>query len=233
MTRVAHGCLHRLPGPTRVGQSIRSPIGPYWAPLTTLTYGVLGRSQPDLGVQRWISAGRPTDTPQLMVLDRWWGEHALALTSWAQVSDAPAQYSAFMAEKTGAVRTQPISTQPVRALPEWREVTTGGGDPLHLGHVLEHLLGPTLDAREAEGRFLHDSHTGPQREASLLLDRYCGWYAALTRYGTSLPQRPDSQSWLVHVTVKPVGYLGTYRRSRETGRWFAGRHAHHMLGWPG
>jgi hypothetical protein len=106
------------------------------------------------------------------------------------------------------------------------------GDQLHLGHVLDHLLGPGWDDQEISGRLLHDSHTGSQREASLILDRYCGWYAALSRMGSGLPQRPDGRSWLVHVTVKPVGFLGTYRRSRKTGRWFAGRHEHHMLGWP-
>jgi hypothetical protein len=60
----------------------------YWAPLLTLTYGVLGWARPNVGVQRWIAAGRPTDGPALALLERWWGTDALALSAWAQRSDA-------------------------------------------------------------------------------------------------------------------------------------------------
>ena len=205
----------------------------YWAPLTTLTYGVLGWAQPDLGVQRWLAAGRPTDTPQLMVLDRWWGEHALALTAWAQASPSPVHCAREITERTGSVVATPAAIEPLRVLPEWHRVLHGGTDPMHLGHVLDHLLGPGLDDRGVTGSLLHDSPTSGQRRASLVLDTYAGWYARLARSGNGLPHRPDGRSWQVHVTVKPVGYLGAYRRSRTTGRWFAGRHAHHLLGWPG
>ena len=44
----------------------------YWSPLLTLTYRVLGWARPDVGVQRWEAAGRPTDEPALALLDRWW-----------------------------------------------------------------------------------------------------------------------------------------------------------------
>jgi hypothetical protein len=204
----------------------------YWAPLTTLMYGMLGWAQPDLGVQRWVSAGRPVDTPELMVLDRWWGEHALAFTAWAQGGGAIVQYNSVLAQHLGAEFTPAPHGEPVRAQAEWEPVFTGGGDPLHLRHVFDHLLGTHLDDRN-EGPLLHDPPSGSRREASLVLDTYCGWYAALTRLGLKLPARPDGQSWRVHVTVKPLGYLGAYRRSRTTGRWFSGRHKHHLLGWPG
>lgn len=205
----------------------------YWAPLTTLTYGALGWAQPGLGVQRWLAGGRPTDTPELMVLDRWWGEHALALTAWAQSSPHPARYARELIERTGSVVAATAATEPVRMLPEWQAMVNGDADSLHLGHVLDHLLGPGLDDRGVTGRLLHDPATGARQEASLVVDTYSGWYALLARLGNDLPHRPDGRSWRVHVTVKPVGYLGAYRRSRTTGRWFAGRHVHHLLGWPG
>ncbi|WP_146220442.1 hypothetical protein [Geodermatophilus normandii] len=209
------------------------PIDPiaFWAPLTTLTWGMLGWVRPDLGVQRWIAAGRPTDTPQLSVLDRWWGDDALALVSWAQTSHSLDKYSRLIHERTGtgAVAT-PVVTA-VRARPEWRSMLDGG-DALHLGHVLEHLLGiEAADGGHPQlGRLVHDLPTGTDRDAHLVLDTYCGWYGTLARLGAGLPSRPDGRSWQVHVTVKPLGYLGTYRRSRKTGRWFAGRHQHHILG---
>lgn len=120
----------------------------------------------------------------------------------------------------------------MRVQPEWDHVANGG-DAMHLGHVLDHLLGPGLDDSGVTGDLLHASPTGAHPEASLVLDTYCGWYAQLAGRGKGLPHRPDGRSWRVHVTVKPLGYLGMFRRSRQTGRWFAGRHAHHLLGWPG
>lgn len=203
----------------------------YWAPLMTLTYGVLGWAQPDLGVLRWVNAGRPTDTPELMVLDRWWGEHALALTAWAQGEGEIVQYNSLLAQHMGAPITTAKYTEPVRPRAEWEPFLAGGGDSLHLRHVFNHLLGVDLDTSDHR-HLLHDPPTGSQREASLLLDTYSGWYAALSVLGARLPSRPGDRSWRVHVTVKPVGYLGVYRRSRDTGRWFSGRHKHHLLGWP-
>ena len=38
------------------------------------------------------------------------------------------------------------------------------------------------------------------------------------------------QSWRVDVTVTNLGYLGVFRRSRDTGADFQGRHAVHMWG---
>ncbi len=213
---------------TRLGGAPIDPIA-YWAPLTTLVWGVLGWVRPDVGIQRWIAEGRPTDTPQLMVLDRWWGEDALALTAWTQRSSYAQGYSGTIHQQTGRGPVSP----PVRTRAEWGTMPDDG-DALHLGHLLEHLLG--LGAIEVgnpqSGRLVHDLPTGIDRDAHLVLDTYCGWYGTLARLGTDLPSRPDGMSWRVHVTVKPLGFLGTYRRSRRTGRWFAGRHQHHMLGWP-
>jgi hypothetical protein len=167
-----------------------------------------------------------------MVLDRWWGEHALAITAWAQRSEAPANYGQTINQRVDAAKASPAPTQAVRVQPEWDHMSSDG-DAMHLGHVLDHLLGPGLDDRGVTGRLLRGPSTGAQPEASLVLDTYSGWYARLARLGKDLPHRPDGRSWRVHVTVKPLGYLGIYRRSRDTGRWFAGRHAHHLLGWPG
>src|SRR4051812_9176297 len=89
----------------------------YWAPLTTLTWGVLGWARPDLGVQRWVAAGRPTDRPQLMVLDRWWGEDSLAVAAWMQTSEYPQGYSRTIHERTGTGAIAIPDTAPVRPRP--------------------------------------------------------------------------------------------------------------------
>ncbi len=215
----------------RQGDALANAIA-YWAPLTTLSWGLLGWARPDLGVQRWVAAGRPTDGPQLMVLDRWWGEDALALAAWMQSSEYPQGYSRTIHERTGTGAFATPDTAPVRARPEWHNMLDGG-DALHLGHVLDHLLGPGVSPEGPQpGRLVHDRPTSSHRDAHLVLDTYCGWYGSLARLGADLPSRPDGRSWRLHVTVKPLGFLGTYRRSRQTGRWFAGRHEHHSFGWP-
>ncbi|MGY1653418.1 hypothetical protein [Geodermatophilus sp. SYSU D01119] len=207
----------------------------FWSPLTMLTFGILGWVRPDVGIQRWVTAGRPTDSSALTVLDRWWGDDALALTAWAQRSGSLGGYAQEIARRTATDVGGRPTTPPVRLRPEWEAVFTGGADPLHLGHVLGHLLaGPLFDeSPEPAGSLMHHEATGDEREASFVLDVFSGWYAALARRGAQLPARPDGRSWRVHVTVKPLGYLGAYRRSRVTGRWFTGRHTHHMFGWPG
>lgn len=109
----------------REGNALADAIA-YWAPLTTLTWGVLGWARPDLGVQRWVAAGRPTNGPHLMVLDRWWGEDALAVAAWMQSSDYPQGYSRTIHERTGTGVVATPDTTAVRARPEWHDMLDGG-----------------------------------------------------------------------------------------------------------
>lgn len=55
------------------------------------------------------------------------------------------------------------------------------------------------------------------------------WYSDLMERGDALPTT-GIQSWKVDVFVKPVGFLGTYRKSFDTGLWFTGQHRHHLAG---
>lgn len=45
-------------------------------------------------------------------------------------------------------------------------------------------------------------------------------------------EHPSGWSWRIDVICKQIGWLGTYRRSRVTGYWFAGKHSIHMAGHP-
>ncbi|MBL8776735.1 MAG: hypothetical protein JNK12_12405 [Acidimicrobiales bacterium] len=99
----------------------------------------------------------------------------------------------------------------------------GGTDPLHLS---AHCSGP-LDDPPGDTLLLRSTRT--ERTAVLLLDSMQGWYRALTDAGPTLPPL-NGRSWRVEVIVRPIGHLGTYRRSRRTGLWFAGRHRHHTPG---
>jgi hypothetical protein len=68
------------------------------------------------------------------------------------------------------------------------------------------------------------------RRATLLVDGYAGWYRPLTEAGDNLPARTDGRCWQIDVTVRRLGWLGTYRQSQPTRRWFTGRHRWHQLG---
>ena len=63
--------------------------------------------------------------------------------------------------------------------------------------------------------------------ASVTFPRYQGWYQALDRIAENIG---DDQHAVFAVRCENVGYLGEYRRSPVTRRWFSGSHAIHLLG---
>ena len=73
-------------------------------------------------------------------------------------------------------------------------------------------------------------HLNPeQRRVLLVTEGLDHWLADLHALEARLPPICD-RSWRVEVFDRRTGYLGEYRRSRVTGRWFTGRHAIHMKG---
>ena len=113
----------------------------------------------------------------------------------------------------------------VRREAEWRRTWGGGWDPMHLtGHVLAPLQRPEKQAFASAVRA--DADGAPR--AVLLSDTYTGWYGALQHWDG--PTRIAGRGLRVDVVCTPVGWLGQFRRSEVTGRWFRGRHSTHMLG---
>jgi hypothetical protein len=108
------------------------------------------------------------------------------------------------------------------ALPE--RPLYGGTNPLHLGHSHFDFRSGTDIAPAA----LHLDPT--TRQAVLVTRDFTTWREELATAGRGLPPLLDQRSWHVDVFDKRVGWLGTYRRSRVTGRWFAGSHSVHMVG---
>jgi len=115
--------------------------------------------------------------------------------------------------------------------PPW----SGGRDPLHLGGGFHGGLpsGPPLhewsDPAGAPRMKLMDVDVDSRR-ALFVSDGVDGWYAGLCEAGSELPELPQQRNWKVDVYVWEIGFAGTYRQSRQTGLWFAGRHAIHMAG---
>lgn len=208
----------------------------WWTPPLHLMLFGLGWADAGLGLHRWKAAGRPTDSPILAALDALWGDHLVELQSWFETSPAARQLHQHLADVTATapiVRTEPPNPldplDPVYGLPS---PFGGGTDPLHLAaHCSEAMeIGPASGPPVQ-----HEERWVRQRDrltAAMLARRYAGWVQALHASDPLLGTAPSARSWRVDVVVEPVGWLGTYRRSRTTGRWFTGRHRHHLMGWP-
>jgi hypothetical protein len=204
----------------------------YWSSLLHLLVYSFGWTRPDRGLRWWYDAGKPVDDPRFQLI--------------AQIWDADGQLDLFAAwlwttphmgtEQLVAITGFQSENQPVGVDRQWlQEVQRradalnvpspciGGWDPLHLNY---HLDGP-LSQIPGKPKLLRSPRQ--DRHATLLVDSMSGWYRALIEQGVTLPNI-GARSWHVDVVVRPVGWMGTFRQSRITGIWFAGRHCHHVIG---
>lgn len=201
----------------------------WWAPLLHLLFFGLGWVQPDLGLARWLDGGQSDDDPVLRTVKRWWGPYVADLLAWAGGPGKLHDISSRIAEATGTTAT--TARLPDRwaghRSPGWEQVWGGGGDSLHLGaHVITAAEAAEYDPHDV---VLATDLVGSPR-AVLSLPAYQGWYTTLGHFGAKLPARADGRMWRVSVIIRPLGSLGVYRQSRDTGRWFSGRHRWHQLG---
>ena len=99
----------------------------------------------------------------------------------------------------------------------------GGTNPLHLGHS------------QSFGRETNEIGTPmmyfdtAQRKAMVIAGHFTTWRRDLESFGNALPNL-SNRSWHVEVFDRHVGFLGLFRRSRDTGLWFIGKHSLHMRG---
>lgn len=190
-----------------------------WGSLLPLLHFHLGWERIDAGLARWSASDfDPMGDPTLTVIRDYWGPALGAATLWAMGS--------------GGLDTNDLPRPP---RPNW---------PMHAGpfglHLENHsLLGAPHHSAfvggvdRAEGTAIpyevDARDAGPGRR-HLVTPTYIGWYQALTAVGGRLVPLPNGRSWRIGVTIVPIGFVGTFRRSRLTGRWFTGRHAAHQLG---
>ncbi|NMO53437.1 hypothetical protein HH310_19885 [Actinoplanes sp. TBRC 11911] len=199
----------------------------YWGPFFHLVVFGMGWRRPDLGIERWHELGQPTDHPILAVVKGWWGHYVPDVLAWA----ANSPY--FLLENQYLGARHPSSDRD-QINPKWLEASRrdsrwmyifGSGDTMHLS---SHATTPVSTSSEPTSHLT----TGPDESARAVLvcETYQGWYHELSTCG--LTQTRHGSSWKVDVFVKPLGWLGTYRLSRQTGAWFSGQHRWHQLGWP-
>lgn len=221
---------HLMPRVPQPGDPI-SASTTYWGPLLHLLIYSFGWSRPDLGLRWWYDADKPTNDDRLRLLaDVWDADGQLDwFAAWLWTS--PPFVAHFIAEGTAtteAGRAAPDTSwvdEQRRNAEVWggHSPLVGGSDPLHLSY---HWQGP-LESPTKTARLLRTGRT--DRSAVVLVDSMIGWYSALVDASRDLPAL-DERSWRVDVVARPVGWLGTYRLSRVTGRWFSGRHHLHLAG---
>lgn len=205
----------------------------WWSPLLHVLWFSLGWQRPDVGLWRWYDAGQPTEDARLCLIKETWGTRLDLFAAWCW--EESSSFSQMVSERleTEADRSPPpvVDDGWRRAAEELRGRSplspwTGDRDGLHL-HM--HAMTAVAADPDEPAVLLTDRLA---RRATLILDGYAGWYGRLARVGRELSPLPQGRSWRVDVVVRPVGWLGTYRRSRRTGRWFAGRHQVHEMGAP-
>lgn len=209
----------------------------HWGALHYTLSSLLGWADVGRGLAWWYAAGKPVDdSPVLALVRRVWGADDL-IDYYAAWSWLP-QSVGYELPQSAVIDGGPSPTWLARhsRWPDedwWRSFVRrgqvhhhdpfyGGSDPLHLS--IHH--GPPTAQPSAKPlvRLIPE-----QRRAVLVTGGLDHWLADLHALEARLPPLGD-RSWRVEVFDRRTGYLGEYRRSRVTGRWFTGRHAIHMRG---
>lgn len=214
----------------------------YWVSLVLLLVHVLGWRDPRRGLGNWIRLGMPTDSPALALMKEVWVEDGQfdAFCAWAwssgyansicnrqfsERSDSPDS----MIDDLSGEYCDDSWVDGVRARFEASRVPnplTGGGDPLHLNAHVDFASGELPKGVRPSDLSVKDDG----RSADLVVYSMTGWYRELVTYGGRLAHPEPSRSVRVTVHCPHVGTLGEFRRSRDTGLWFSGKHSSHMLG---
>lgn len=217
-----------MPAAPRSGVDFMQYLG-YWTTLQSfLTYS-LGWPRHDRGLRWWYDAGKPIDDPRFALLDAIWERdgNLLAYLEWCH-------------DRLGFFDHQPLAKwtdydgKPDTLTSDWKrrlevlnqQQGTDGTSPhgMHLEGG-DHSAGPAAGGFEA-ALTVTDSAA---RRAVYISTTASGWYRGLVELGSKLPPSSNA-SWRVDVYVQSIGFVGNYRRSRETGLWFAGRHRFHSVG---
>lgn len=193
----------------------------YWAPLPTLAIGVLGWSDPALGLARWILMGMPSSSsPALSLLKRVWGSDSLRYFCHPQMDWDLAKEGKHGLIHSGRMIAQ-LFTEPGDA---GSYVRCGG---LHMGDHLDRQL---MRTQAGDVRIFQPLGKNVPQEYFVHLNRYEGWYAQLRRIGRKLSPQPGASGLTLTLVAPPFGLLGTFRHSEDTGRWHATQNDIHLLG---
>ena len=204
----------------------------YWGALHYVLLHRMGWARPDRGLRWWYDAGKPVDDPTLSLISEVWDRDGNldAYLGWL-LQGQPV----FLGSEPQSSAEWPSAREPLA--PNWARWSAavrsagelpgsvyfqGGWDPLHLS-------GHSGEAGVSDSNSTISMISRADRRAVYLTNSMDAWYHDLQRKAKNLPDI-SPRSWHVDVIVRPVGFLGTYRRSSHTGLWFTGRHRNHSAG---
>lgn len=200
----------------------------WWESLRYLFRQLLGWSDLPSGLLWWYRNGLDVDGDSRlrMVAERWNGRSELDYFAAREWESGGVTGMVEDSQEVPDERAEPVSGwwrefESRGPLAEW-DPYHGGYNSLHLGH--SNRVGWGEPAGAAEGWHDHRS-----RKARLVVSGFDSWQRELMEFGEGLPPVGE-HSWRVEVFDRQVGFLGRFRQSRVTGRWFQGRHHLHMAG---
>ncbi len=208
-----------------------------WGALNYALHCLLGWDDVGRGLAWWYSAGRPVhDSPVLALVEQVWGQDDLIdyYAAWAwKPTDAGWMLSQQFSPMDGPSPTWLAQNSRWPDEDWWRSFVRRGHehhhDPFYGGTDSLHLAAHTgrEDIKPSpEGSVLS---MVADRRAILVTSGIAHWLADVVVAEVKLPSLGD-RSWRVDVFDRQVGWLGEFRRSRISGRWFRGKHSVHMQG---
>lgn len=203
----------------------------YWGSLLHLLGFSFGWNYPALGLEWWVANKQPLDDPRFALIEHVWvaDGHFDQFCAWLWINPGICMTGHGFADPDITLRSPKSRQWFVAAGKRSTEWSPFGGwdgslDPLHLaGHI------SSLESIDPDRIQLFLDPSG-EPQGTMVAPTLRGWSAFLRDSEILQRDHPSGRSWRIDVVVKPVGWLGTYRRSRETGRWFSGPHSLHIVG---
>lgn len=221
-----------------IGSGDLRPYMTYWFSLAVVLLTHLAWADPIRGMTMWINLGMPDDGAVLTGIKRLFGADSAAVILNHNLSrvaellkgtsdDLPTKQDLANELRHTFVGDAGPADQQIEETESWAAMLLGGTDSLHLRVHLEQML---MHPKSLCPNVTFAREAGSMTPAHLHLATSYGWYQALTSSVIGLPERIDGRSWRVDVTTEDVGFMGRFRMSRVTGRWFSGKHSSHILG---
>jgi hypothetical protein len=206
----------------------------YWGSLLYLLVYGFGWSSPAHGIAWWVNAGRPTDDERFALIEQVWVRdgHFDWFCAWLWQTRPLFDPTSWRTAACQLHHGQPDTWfQRVMHDIQHSRINApygGGYDPLHLASH----LGRGYESQFARGDCSLTLDAGGNPNGVLLAEHLMAWPTHLRDTPALADGHSSGRSWRIDVVVKTVGWLGTYRRSRDTVRWFAGPHRYHEVGNP-
>lgn len=197
----------------------------YWHGLHYLAVARLGWRDPGRGFRTWRKLGRPIEDPTLAFISSVWRADGNldAYVAWATL------HHKELTSADSPKPAQPPSDSSLRWARGVRdkaglELLCGGWNPPHFGTAASES-----ESIRDSGRNSSLTVTDMARRRAVYTTGAQGFYVDLTSRWSELPDITPND-WRVDAFDRRLGFLGTYRLSRITGRLFTGKHSVHMLG---